>query len=135
MGVFDDERTPRERAPARPVRCLEDDLAPALPQIPLCTTCGNHALKGKTVCLICEREQRVRPWSKSTTVQEMRKFMRLRAKMICHGGVLRESKTIAHVLADFVAEGNARWATRRDLHRLGLPDDGPRVAILLGWPK
>lgn len=135
MGVFDDERTEREKAPKVPVRCLEDELAPPLPKVPLCRLCENHAMKGKDICLLCERDQRVRPWGRTASVKESRKFLRLRTTMICHGGVLAQTKANAAALEDFVDAGNAKWANRRDLHRLGLPDDGARVAILIGWPK
>jgi hypothetical protein len=134
MGVFDDERTPREKTPKVPVRCLEDELLPPAPKVPLCSVCGNHARQGHAVCLICERESRRRP-NLTPERQEERRFIRLRAKMICNGGVLVEDKSTARTLASFVDAGNARWANRRDLHRLGLRDDGPRVAILVGWAR
>lgn len=134
MGVIDDEeRTPRERKPQTPVRCLEVELLPPLPKVPLCALCGNHAMKGKNVCLICYREARERP-NKSKQSQQDTRFMRLRKKMIASGGVVVETIRNAKTLNEFIDAGNARWASLRDLHRLGL-SDGTKVAVLIGWDE
>ncbi len=136
MGVIDDDdRTPRQRKPSVPVRCLDSELLPPLPKVRTCE-CGNHALRGRDICGPCDREQALRAKRKREgSCQNMNvSFRRMRERMIKSGGTCVQTTINARTLAEFVAAGNARWATRRDLHRLGLPD-GTRVAILLGWPS
>lgn len=132
MGVFDDDTyTPKQ---ARPIRCREEELLPPLPKVRRCSRCHTDPPQaGQELCLLCTRDSREK--RKTPASSEDARFMRLRAKMICNGGIVAENKAIAKTLGEFVDVGNARWATRRDLHRLGLPDDGPRVAILIGWPR
>lgn len=131
MGVFDDEDRPKQHKPA-PVRCLEVELLPALPKVPKCATCQiDPPIRGRDICLHCERDQKQH--KTSTTYAEDTKFMRLRARMICSGGVLVVEKRTMKTMEDFIDAGNARWANQRDLHRLGRPDDGKRVALLIGW--
>lgn len=133
MGVFDDDDRPKQHKSA-PVRCFESELLPPVPKVARCTTCLiDPPIRGKSVCLLCEREQK--GWTKTRAREDDGRFMRFRAKLICNGGSLVVPKTLMRTATEFVDAGNAKWATRRDLHRLGLPDDGPRVVILLGWSR
>lgn len=55
FGVFDDERTPRERA-AKPVRCLESELAPRLTERKKCERCAlSPARAHDSMCASCRR--------------------------------------------------------------------------------
>jgi hypothetical protein len=135
MGVIDDDdRTPRERRPKEPVRCLDSELLPPLPKVRTCE-CGNHVLRGRDICGPCDRERQLRDKRRREhNSQADARFRRMRARMVRGNGIAVETTATARTLADFVAAGNARWATRRDLHRFGLPD-GTRAAVLIGWPE
>lgn len=137
MGVIDDEDRPRQHRPA-PVRCLERELLPPAPKVARCYYCHNHAIAGNTICTVCQRKGQLREKTKRRAREnkdsQLRRFMRLRASMICAGGIMRENTSNARTLGEFVDAGNARWATARDLRRLGL-NDNARIAILLGWPE
>lgn len=137
MGVIDDPDRPRQHKPA-PVRCLERELLPPAPKVARCARCHNHALAGKTVCTVCLRKgqlrEKTRRRERAENATEARRFVRMRATMICHGGIVVETSANARTLGEFVDAGNARWATARDLRRLGL-NDNARVAILLGWQE
>ena len=135
MGVVDDEDRPRQHKPA-PVRCLEDELLPPVPRARRCVQCHNHAMPKGDKCNVCARkiqlEKKVRP--PQTQSNQSRSFKRLRTAAICNGGLIVETRANSRYLADFVDAGNARWATARDLNRLGRSTNGPRMALLVGWP-
>jgi hypothetical protein len=120
MGVVDDDDRPKQHKPA-PVRCLEDELLPPVPRARRCVQCHNHAMPKGDKCNVCARkiqlEKKVRP--PQTQSNQSRSFKRLRTAAICNGGLIVETRANSRYLADFVDAGNARWATVRDLNRLG----------------
>jgi hypothetical protein len=138
MGVIDDADRPRQHKPA-PVRCLEDELLPPTPKVERCNRCHNHAIAGKAICTVCLRKGQLliktRKHSRSEKALDAKRFIRLRASMMRSDGILAQTPTNARALTAFVEAGNARWATPRDLRRLGRDENGQRIAILIGWPK
>lgn len=129
MGVFDDDR-PKQHRPA-PVKCYEDELLPPLPTRagPRCAKCGiDPPIKRKAVCMLCERDAKVR--TPSPVYRGDRRLLKFRAKLIANGGALEIPGALLRTAREFVDAGNARWATPRDLNRFGLPCDA-RVVILI----
>ena len=134
MGVIDDADRPRQHRPL-PVRCFESELLPLVPKVPRCYNCHNFAIEGNTICTVCQRKGQLRAkCRRQTKPLEEKQAARLRASLICRGGVLAENIRNRKVLAAFVAAGGARWGTPRDLRRLGLGEDA-RVAILMDAPE
>lgn len=137
MGVIDDDDRPKQHRPA-PVRCLEEELLPPAPNVARCTRCHNHACAGKTVCTVCLRKdqllRKTRKNARTEKASEARRFLRMRTSMVCAGGIMVQTPTNRRTLNAFVEAGNARWATPRDLRRLGRTDNGQRIALLVGWP-
>ena len=129
MGVFDDDdRTKREKA-LPPVRCLEEELLPPVPMVAKCVHCDyNHSIKDRDICIVCVRKNQLGIKKKRRDVSD--RMTRLRTAMICRGGFMVETSQNARLLDDFVSLGHARWATKRDLLRLGV-NQNHRVAILL----
>jgi hypothetical protein len=118
MGVFDDDRTPRERA-AKPVRCLEDELLPRIVHTrPLCQKCHtSEARIGKQTCDVCVRNARSKAREKADRKRYARRKTEERMLRDGHYVVTWHCRSIA---ADLVEAGKAKWASPRDINRLGL---------------
>lgn len=132
MGVIIDDDRPKQHRPA-PIRCYEDELLPPLPKRvgAVCSTCKTEKpIKGKPVCMSCERD--AKSWSSKTrkAYVETRRLLKFRAKLIANGGAIEVPGSLLRTAREFVDAGNARWATPRDLNRFGLPADA-RVVIML----
>lgn len=121
MGVFDDDRTPRERT-AKPVRCLEDELLPRIVHTrPMCEKCHvSEAREGKQTCSVCVRNASSMKREKADRKRYARRKTRDRMLRDGHYVVTWHCRGIA---AELVEEGKAKWAGPRDLKRLGLRED------------
>ena len=121
MGVFTDDRTAREKAPKVPVRCLEDELLPSLDwQEPRCVKCGlNEPREARKTCDVCDRAAASTRRQKS----ERKRYNRRKADEKMRGdGFYLVTRKLQGIADDLVATGKARWATKRDLKRLGKPE-------------
>lgn len=121
MGVFDDERTARERAPKVPVRCLESELLPSLSwQEAKCVRCGvNEPRETRNTCRVCDRAVAATTRQKS----ERKRYNRRKAEQKMRAdGFYVVTKNLRGIADDLVAAGKARWAGKRDLKRIGKPE-------------
>jgi len=132
MGVIDDPDRPKQHRPA-PVRCYEDELAPFIPSRPKCIDClHNFRPEGKTRCIVCDRSYRQRMKAAKRAADGYKRTMRVFQALKANGGYRAETRRNSRNLCEYVESGGARWATARDLRRLGLPPD-ERIAILTGY--
>lgn len=117
VGVFGDERTPRERA-EKPVRCLEDELAPAVLRARTCGKCKINAPRADDVlCFACRRD---RDCHLRTIRVRAAERLTARAKK---SGFVDVSDARPDVV-DYCVK--RRWLARasvRDLRRLGMSPD------------
>lgn len=117
FGVFDDERTPRERA-EKIVRCLEDELLPDLKKQEKCAKCQSNSLKANDkYCTACRREV---DYHERTT--RMRAADRLVARALAVGFV-STGKSHPKAVSICLADGRLRRANARDLRRLGMSEN------------
>lgn len=121
--IDDDDRTPRERASTKaPVRCLEEELLPKVAdtrqRCQRCKVSPRH--DHHVVCTLCLQETTDQHRKERDRVSSSRG--KLIAKMLADGYAVvhRQDHKAARMLID---ASEARWATARDLRRLGLSVD------------
>ena len=118
FGVIDDDdRTPRERA-AKPVRCMEEELLPALAREKKCDRCRICPPRmNDTLCVTCRRIRVGHERSARVRASE-----RLIARAQKTGWVDVSSANPVAV-AHCVRKKWLKRASARDLKRLGLRED------------
>lgn len=113
FGVFDDERTPRERA-EKPVRCLEEELVPRLSEKKRCERCATSFARRKdTMCTACRHE--VSGHQRSTKVKSAERLM-ARAKK---AGYVDADRAKPEVIEYCLRQRWLKRAGPRDINRLG----------------